>query len=86
MLKKAFTEKKGLMEIIEREGVKQITDSAAIEKAVDEVLRSNKKQAEEYQSGKSKVLGYLVGEVMKATRGKANPGMVNEMIRKKLGK
>lgn len=85
MLRKAFTEKKGLMEILEREGVRQISDPASIDKAVDEVISNNAAQVGEYKSGKKKVLGYLVGEVMKATGGKANPVMVNEAIRKKLG-
>ncbi len=85
MIRKAFTEKKGLMEILEREGVRQISDPASIDKAVDEVISNNAAQVGEYKSGKKKVLGYLVGEVMKATGGKANPVMVNEAIRKKLG-
>jgi aspartyl-tRNA(Asn)/glutamyl-tRNA(Gln) amidotransferase subunit B len=84
LIRKSFTEKKGLMEILEREGVRQISDPASIEKAVDEVIRNNAAQVGEYKNGKKKVLGYLVGEVMKATGGKANPVMVNEAIRKKL--
>jgi aspartyl-tRNA(Asn)/glutamyl-tRNA(Gln) amidotransferase subunit B len=52
---------------------------------VDEILCASPKQVEQYRSGKTTVLGYLVGQVMKATRGQANPGAVNELLRKKLG-
>jgi aspartyl-tRNA(Asn)/glutamyl-tRNA(Gln) amidotransferase subunit B len=70
--------------IIEREGLKQISDSDALEKIVDEVLAANPKQVEQYRGGKTQVLGYLVGQVMKATRGQANPAAVNELLNKKL--
>ncbi|HTQ53381.1 MAG TPA: Asp-tRNA(Asn)/Glu-tRNA(Gln) amidotransferase subunit GatB [Bryobacteraceae bacterium] len=70
--------------IIEREGLKQISDSGAIEKLIDTVLDQNPKQVEQYKSGKTTVLGFLVGQVMKASRGQANPGAVNEMLRKRL--
>jgi aspartyl-tRNA(Asn)/glutamyl-tRNA(Gln) amidotransferase subunit B len=71
--------------IIEREGLRQISDTGALEKVVDEILCASPKQVEQYRSGKTTVLGYLVGQVMKATRGQANPGAVNELLRKKLG-
>ncbi len=72
-------------EIIEKRGLKQITDVAALEKAVDEVLAANARQVEDYRAGKQKAFNSLVGQVMKATRGKANPAQVNEILRRKLG-
>lgn len=71
--------------IMEREGLKQISDTGALEKIVDEVLAANPKQVEQYKSGKTAVIGFLVGQVMKASRGQANPGVVNELLRNKLG-
>jgi aspartyl-tRNA(Asn)/glutamyl-tRNA(Gln) amidotransferase subunit B len=72
-------------EIIERKGLKQISDSGAIEKIVDEVLAANPQQVADYRSGKEKAFNSLVGQVMKATKGKANPAQVNEILKKKLG-
>jgi len=71
--------------IIEREGLKQISDTGAIEKVIDEILAANPKQVEQYRGGKQTVIGFLVGQVMRATRGQANPQMVNELLRSKLG-
>jgi aspartyl-tRNA(Asn)/glutamyl-tRNA(Gln) amidotransferase subunit B len=71
-------------EIIERKGLKQISDSGAIEKIVDEVLAANAQQVADYKAGKEKAFNSLVGQVMKASRGKANPGQVNEILKKKL--
>jgi aspartyl-tRNA(Asn)/glutamyl-tRNA(Gln) amidotransferase subunit B len=71
-------------EIIEKEGLRQISDAGAIEKLVDEVLAANAKQVEDYRAGKEKAFNSLVGQVMKATKGKANPGQVNELLRRKL--
>ena len=71
--------------IIERDGLKQISDTGAIEKIVDEVLAANPKQVEQYKSGKTSVVGFLVGAVMKASKGQANPAMVNELLKNKLG-
>jgi aspartyl-tRNA(Asn)/glutamyl-tRNA(Gln) amidotransferase subunit B len=71
-------------EIIEKQGLKQVTDFGAIEKAIDEVLAQNADQVAEYRSGKDKVFGFLVGQIMKATKGKANPAQVNELLKKKL--
>jgi aspartyl-tRNA(Asn)/glutamyl-tRNA(Gln) amidotransferase subunit B len=70
--------------IVEREGLAQTSDPAAIEKFVDDVLSSNPKGVAEYKSGKTNVMGFLVGQVMKASRGKADPALVNELVRKKL--
>ncbi|MGD8526543.1 MAG: Asp-tRNA(Asn)/Glu-tRNA(Gln) amidotransferase subunit GatB [Thioalkalispiraceae bacterium] len=71
-------------EIIDNKGLKQITDSGAIEAMVDEVLANNPKQVEEYKAGKEKMLGFFVGQIMKQTGGKANPGQVNQLLKKKL--
>lgn len=70
--------------IIEEQGLKQVTDSGALEAMVDEVIAANPAQAQEFKEGKDKLLGFFVGQVMKVSRGKANPGMVNELLRKKL--
>jgi len=70
--------------IMEREGLKQISDSGALEKIIDEVLEENPKQMEQFKSGKTAVLGFLVGQVMKASRGQANPGTVTELLKKRL--
>ena len=73
-------------EIIKRRGLKQISDSGAIEKIVDEVLAANAKQVEDYRAGKDKAFNSLVGQVMKATKGKANPAQVNEILKRRLGR
>jgi aspartyl-tRNA(Asn)/glutamyl-tRNA(Gln) amidotransferase subunit B len=70
--------------VIERRGLRQISDSSALEAVVAEVLAANPKQVEDYRAGKEKAFNSLVGQVMKATRGKANPAQVNELLRKKL--
>ena len=71
--------------IMEREGLKQISDSSALEAIVAEMIAGNPKQVEQYRGGKTAVIGFLVGQVMKASRGQANPAMVNEMLKAKLG-
>jgi aspartyl-tRNA(Asn)/glutamyl-tRNA(Gln) amidotransferase subunit B len=71
-------------EIIAAKGLKQITDTSAIESIVDAVIEANPGQAAEYRSGKDKLLGFFVGQVMKETGGKANPGQVNKIIKEKL--
>jgi len=70
--------------IIEARGLRQISDTGAIEKTIDEVLSANAKSVEEFRAGKEKAFNALVGQVMKATKGKANPQQVNELLRKKL--
>jgi aspartyl-tRNA(Asn)/glutamyl-tRNA(Gln) amidotransferase subunit B len=70
--------------VIDKKGLKQITDSGAIEKLVDEVLAASAAQVEQYRGGKETVFGYFVGQVMKASKGKANPAQVNELLKKKL--
>jgi aspartyl-tRNA(Asn)/glutamyl-tRNA(Gln) amidotransferase subunit B len=71
-------------EIIAARGLEQITDAASITALVDEVIAANPEQVEQYRSGKTQVFGYFVGQVMKASRGKANPRQVNEILRSKL--
>ena len=70
--------------IIESKGLKQITDTGAIETAIDEVMAKNPGQLADYRSGKDKLFGFFVGQVMKATGGKANPAQLNELLKKKL--
>ena len=72
-------------EIIEKQGLKQITDTGAIETLIDEVLANNAAMVGEFRAGKEKAFNALVGQAMKATKGKANPQQVNELLRKKLG-
>jgi len=72
-------------EIIEKRGLTQISDSASIDKLVADVVAANPTQVEQFRAGKQQVLGFLVGQVMKASRGKANPQQVNDALRKKLG-
>jgi aspartyl-tRNA(Asn)/glutamyl-tRNA(Gln) amidotransferase subunit B len=71
-------------EVYEREKPQQITDSSAIEKIIDEIIAANPKQVEQYRAGKKTVTGFFVGQVMKASKGQANPQMVNELLAKKL--
>jgi aspartyl-tRNA(Asn)/glutamyl-tRNA(Gln) amidotransferase subunit B len=70
--------------VIEARGLRQITDTSAIEAIVDRVIAANPGQAEEYRAGKEKLIGFFVGQVMKETGGKANPGQVNEILKSKL--
>jgi aspartyl-tRNA(Asn)/glutamyl-tRNA(Gln) amidotransferase subunit B len=70
--------------IIEEKGLKQITDTSAIEKAIDEVMAKNPGQLADFRSGKDKLFGFFVGQVMKTTGGKANPAQLNELLKKKL--
>ncbi len=70
--------------LIESKGLKQITDTGALEKAIDQVLAANPKQLEQYRAGKDALLGFFVGQVMKATGGKANPAEVNRLLAAKL--
>ena len=79
-----WSEGKDADTIIEAKGLKQITDSGAIEKVIEEVMAANPKQLADYRSGKDKLFGFFVGQVMKVTGGKANPGQVNDLLKKKL--
>ncbi len=70
--------------IVEEKGLKQVSDTGEIEKIIDEVIAANPGQLEQYRAGKDKLIGFFVGQVMKATGGKANPGMVNQLLKPKL--
>jgi aspartyl-tRNA(Asn)/glutamyl-tRNA(Gln) amidotransferase subunit B len=70
--------------IVEEQGLVQVSDSGAIEAIIDEILAREAGQVEEYRSGKDKLFGFFVGQVMKASKGKANPGVVNELLLGKL--
>jgi aspartyl-tRNA(Asn)/glutamyl-tRNA(Gln) amidotransferase subunit B len=70
--------------IVEEKGLKQVTDSSAIEKAIDDILAANADKVAEYKSGKDKLFGFFVGQVMKATDGKVNPAILNALLKKKL--
>ncbi len=70
--------------VIEKKGLRQITDGSAIERAIEDIMARNPKQLEQYRCGQEKLFGFFVGQVMKATQGKANPAQVNELLRKKL--
>ena len=70
--------------IIDKEGLRQISDSSEIEKMIDDVIAANPDQVADYKAGKEKLLAYFVGQVMKASRGKANPGQLNQLLKDKL--
>ena len=70
---------------IESKGLKQMSDTGELDRLLDEVLASNAKSVEEYRAGKDKAFNALVGQAMKATKGKANPAQVTELLKKKLG-
>ena len=72
-------------EIIESKGLKQISDTGALEKIIDDVLAANAKSVEEYRAGKEKAFNALIGQAMKATQGKANPAQLTELLKQKLG-
>jgi aspartyl-tRNA(Asn)/glutamyl-tRNA(Gln) amidotransferase subunit B len=80
-----WSERKSADEIIEARGLKQITDSSAIEGVIDAIIAANPKQLAEYRSGKDKLFGFFVGQVQKATGGKANPAQLNDLLKVKLG-
>jgi aspartyl-tRNA(Asn)/glutamyl-tRNA(Gln) amidotransferase subunit B len=80
----SFERNQDFGEVYEREKPQQITDSSAIEKIIDEIIAANPKQVEQYRAGKKTVVGFFVGQVMKASKGQANPQMVNELLAKKL--
>jgi aspartyl-tRNA(Asn)/glutamyl-tRNA(Gln) amidotransferase subunit B len=71
--------------IVEEKGLRQVTDTGAIEKVIDEVIAANADKVAEYRSGKDKLFGFFVGQVMKLSGGKANPAVLNELLKKKLG-
>ena len=71
-------------DIIESQGLKQMTDVGAIEDIIDGIIADNSEQVEQFKAGNTKLLGYFVGQVMKATQGKANPKQVNQILNDKL--
>ena len=79
-----WAEGKNADAVIEARGLRQITDSGAIEKAIQDVMARNPGQLADYRSGKDKLFGFFVGQVMKATSGKANPAQLNELLKKLL--
>ena len=81
----AFERNQDFPVIYEQEKPQQITDTSAIEKMIDEVIAANPKQVEQYRAGKKTVAGFFVGQVMKASKGQANPALVNEILTRKLG-
>ena len=80
-----WSEGHGADEVIEARGLRQITDTSAIERAIDEVMAKNPQQLADFRAGKDKLFGFFVGQVMKATQGKANPAQLNELLKRKLG-
>ncbi len=79
-----WTESAAADAVIESRGLKQITDSGAIERAIEQVMAANPAQLADYRAGKDKLFGFFVGQVMKATGGKANPAQLNELLKRKL--
>jgi aspartyl-tRNA(Asn)/glutamyl-tRNA(Gln) amidotransferase subunit B len=70
---------------VEREGLRQISDTAALEKIIADVIAGNPKQVEQYKGGKTTVINFLVGQAMRATRGQANVALVTDLFKQKLG-
>jgi aspartyl-tRNA(Asn)/glutamyl-tRNA(Gln) amidotransferase subunit B len=81
---KAFAAGEDFPAVYEREKPQQITDVTALEKIIDEIISANPKQAEQYRAGKTTIIGFFVGQVMKASKGQAQPELVNELLKKKL--
>ncbi|MDQ6700087.1 MAG: Asp-tRNA(Asn)/Glu-tRNA(Gln) amidotransferase subunit GatB [Acidobacteriota bacterium] len=81
---KMFAAGESAAAIMDREGLRQISDASALDKIVDNVIAANPKQVEQYRSGKVAVIGFLVGQAMKASRGQANPAAMNEILKRKL--
>jgi aspartyl-tRNA(Asn)/glutamyl-tRNA(Gln) amidotransferase subunit B len=85
VLPKMFESGERASAIVEREGLKTISDTGALAQIVDDVIAANPKQVEQYKGGKTTVIGFLVGQAMKASRGQASPGAVNDLLKSKLG-
>ena len=84
VLDEMFESDKSAADIVEQKGLKQVTDTAEIEGIIDQILADNPKEVEKYKSGKKNILSFFVGQVMKATKGKANPKIVNQLLAQKL--
>ena len=78
------TSEKSVKDIIDEKGLVQISDTSEIEIFINKVLEDNPENVEKYKNGKTKLLGFFIGEVMKASKGKANPGLLNQIVKKKL--
>jgi aspartyl-tRNA(Asn)/glutamyl-tRNA(Gln) amidotransferase subunit B len=81
-----FNTKKDPDKIIEEKGLKQVTDISKIENIVQDVINENQKMVEQYLSGKDKLLGFFVGQAMKKSQGKANPKILNDILKERLSK
>ena len=79
-----WSSRKDPTQIVEEKGLKQVSDLTALESAIDEVIAAGSTQVAQFKSGNEKVIGWFVGQVMQATKGQANPKMVNEILREKL--
>jgi aspartyl-tRNA(Asn)/glutamyl-tRNA(Gln) amidotransferase subunit B len=79
-----FESGKPAKQIVEDKGLRQVTDTGAIDAAIDDIMAKNADKVAEYRGGKDKLLGFFVGQVMKETQGKADPRVVNELVREKL--
>ena len=86
IFEKIWTNGKEVDDIIKEEGLEQVTDDQEIESMIDEVIENNPQQLEQYRSGKDRLFGFFVGQVMKASQGKANPKQVNDILKSKLEK
>ena len=84
VFEKMYSSGESAEKIVEEEGLKQISDEDELEKIVDKIIADNPSAVEDIQNGKDRAIGFLVGQVMKETRGKANPGLVNQMLREKV--
>ena len=85
VLEKMWASGESAAAIITREGLVQISDIGALESLADKIIAANPQQVEQYRSGKDKLFGFFVGQMMKETRGQANPAQANEILRRKLG-
>ena len=79
-----FETGKDAKQVVKEKGLKQVSDEGTIKSMIDEVLASNQDKVDEYRSGKDKLFGFFVGQVMKASKGQANPGMLNQILKQKL--
>ena len=79
-----WDEKRSVDEIIKEQGLEQMTDVGALESVIDEIIAKNLNQVEQFKNGNTKLLGFFVGQVMKATQGKANPKQVNQILNDRL--
>ena len=86
VFEKMWESSKGPDQIIAEQGLEQVTDDKEIESMIDEVIKNNPEQLQQYQSGKDRLFGFFVGQVMKASQGKANPKQVNDILKSKLEK